>query len=99
MLIISIKYCPVCGGSRFATLPLPQTWIDHRAFAEVKHRVGLTRCRDCTFVFVNPRPGPALLNAFYSGTSYSCHRPSHSNASRKTAEFLVSHFAKHHRGS
>lgn len=76
---------------------MPRTWIGEWAFA-VRSQLGLSRCADCSFEFVNPRPGPEHLEAFYSGKDYVCHHPTQSAGAEKTAAFLVAHFDRYRAG-
>jgi SAM-dependent methyltransferase len=62
----------------------------------LRTQIGLARCGDCSFEFVNPRPGRQALDAFYGSKEYLCHRPTQSSEAGKTAEFLVGQFTKYH---
>lgn len=72
-MIVELPNCPVCDADSFDRLERPTTWIGEQLFEPVRHRLGLHRCRGCSFVFVNPRPNDELLGQFYAGHDYECH--------------------------
>jgi 2-polyprenyl-3-methyl-5-hydroxy-6-metoxy-1,4-benzoquinol methylase len=88
-LVIAIDHCAVCHGSAFERLPTPGHWIGPAVFEPVVARIGLNRCRQCGFCFVNPRPDSELLNKFYSGDDYSCHDRDSSAETGKKADFIL----------
>ncbi len=63
----------MCQGGDFERLPTPGHWIGRKTFQPVAPMLGICRCRRCSLVFSNPRPGPELLNRFYGGDDYGCH--------------------------
>jgi SAM-dependent methyltransferase len=81
--IIELDVCQVCGGRRLAELPVPGRWVDGDAFADVAAELGLRSCRDCGFVFVNPRPSPALLDRFYQSHDAATYDPGNGAATIK----------------
>ena len=85
--------CPLCFGISVRKLPVPRRLIGKEVFSSGRGELGLRRCQECSLVFVSPRPGPALLDAFYSCESYSCHSPAAGSAS--TAKFLLECVARH----
>jgi SAM-dependent methyltransferase len=68
-----LSSCLACGGTRLQPLAVPRVWIGDWVFGPLRGRLGLSRCRGCKLVFVNPRPAAHLLDRFYSGDQYSCH--------------------------
>jgi 2-polyprenyl-3-methyl-5-hydroxy-6-metoxy-1,4-benzoquinol methylase len=60
-------------GAELHKLPVPGHWIGLDVFRDVRARLGLCRCGRCGFNFVNPRPGSALLERFYSSDNYYPH--------------------------
>jgi SAM-dependent methyltransferase len=71
---VELRDCPICDNDRLEELERPSTWIGEHVFAPIRDDLGLHRCTDCSFVFVNPRPGAELLQRFYSGQHYECHQ-------------------------
>lgn len=82
---VSRGVCPVCDGTALARLPTPVDWVDREAFAAAADELGLARCRRCRFVFVEPRPADALLDAFYRARDYSAHGPADAAAASRRA--------------
>lgn len=61
--------CPLCGAPDHKLLFLRR---DHtHLVSDEKFRV--VRCRDCGFVFVNPRPGAEDIHAYYPQEFYAGH--------------------------
>jgi SAM-dependent methyltransferase len=52
--------CPLCTSSKNEVILSAPEFVLNRS------RYALTRCRDCTHVFVNPAPDPAELESFYA---------------------------------
>lgn len=67
--------CPLCGSGRLRARPVPQVWTSDVAFREHRGSYGVSRCRGCSFEFVNPRPNDALLARLYDDASYTYHDP------------------------
>jgi 2-polyprenyl-3-methyl-5-hydroxy-6-metoxy-1,4-benzoquinol methylase len=88
--VCKLEECPVCGNTGFKALPTPGHWIGLEVFAPLGEQVGLSKCRSCGFIFTNPRPAPQLLDQFYSGYTYSCHKPVTSEGANRKAAFLLS---------
>ncbi len=92
---VELERCPVCGNrSQKRRLPTPHHWIPWGGF--VGGAWGLQRCRECGFVFVNPRPSDALLSQFYSDTGYKPHNAD--GQSRATVNHLLSRIERHRPG-
>ena len=89
-MIITLTKCPLCGGTAFRPLPVPVHWIGLEVFGPLKGKLGLSRCRSCGFTFTNPRPAPELLEQFYSGNTYSCHKPNTAASAVRVATYLLS---------
>lgn len=83
---VVLEACPACGGRNFAVLATPYRWIGGEVFGSLRGKIGLCRCRSCGLRFTNPRPGPDLLDAFYSGENYCCHSLIDGIETRKKAE-------------
>src|SRR5262245_27265017 len=64
---VALGTCPLCSSAQLSRLPAPEHWIGGRTFARYRGALGLSRCRNCRFVFTNPRPPAASLTQFYSG--------------------------------
>ena len=59
--------CPLCGGRELRRLCRVTTW---------KTPFDVVRCRGCTLLHVNPRPGRAALDALYDlGPDYGDRYP------------------------
>jgi SAM-dependent methyltransferase len=63
--------CPLCGGARHKFLFARR---DHTHYV-TGTRFRVVRCRDCGMVFVNPRPGPGEIDAFYPEDYYEAQVP------------------------
>lgn len=84
-----IAQCHTCGAQEFQPLELPTRWIGRSTFQPVRSSLGLCRCSQCGFTFVNPRPARALLGAFYGSESYDCHDVNDTAGTQRKAEFLL----------
>jgi 2-polyprenyl-3-methyl-5-hydroxy-6-metoxy-1,4-benzoquinol methylase len=73
--VIALDRCPLCGSRDLAPRPAPHVWIGEPVFGKYRGALGVSACAGCSFEFVNPRPGLALLGAFYGGSDYTCHDP------------------------
>jgi SAM-dependent methyltransferase len=89
-MITRLVECPICGGASLIRLGVPGTLIGQEVFASIVGQLGLSKCRACGFIFTNPRPHSQLLDRFYSGNTYSCHKPNTSTETSKKAAFLLS---------
>ncbi|HEX6625539.1 MAG TPA: methyltransferase domain-containing protein, partial [Pyrinomonadaceae bacterium] len=74
-LIERLAACPLCGCAELTRVSAPPVGIGRDVFAAAAPHLGLSRCAECRLVFVNPRPAPPLLNAFYDRDGYDCHNP------------------------
>jgi 2-polyprenyl-3-methyl-5-hydroxy-6-metoxy-1,4-benzoquinol methylase len=83
----ALAHCPLCNGQSFQCLPTPGHWVGEQLFSSAADSISLQRCQQCSLTFVNPRPSPQLLNAFYDGDTWVCHSPECGSAS--TAQFLL----------
>jgi len=91
-----LSYCLVCGSNKLKRRRVPGHWIGEDVFGPYKTQLGLCQCLTCSFVFVNPRPNEALLNAFYSGSNYRPHRHIQSESVQEgNARFVLSVLAEH----
>ena len=59
--------CDLCGSSRLENF---LTVSDHEFAGDPPYT--LVRCADCALVFINPRPGPAIIGRYY-GSDYYAH--------------------------
>ena len=84
-----VDRCPVCDGSRLASLPLPGHCIGVEVFKELSGVIGLAKCRTCGLVFTNPRPSDSRLEAYYSGNTYICHETRGSASAGAKADFVL----------
>jgi len=75
-LIEVLSTCPVCGSSWCVAISTPRIKIGAAFFGEAINSVGLVKCRDCGLEFVNPRPGPEVLDEFYGMPGYPAHETS-----------------------
>ena len=80
--------CPMCQSTALKTCPVPGHWIGENCFLPEKDSLGLSKCRSCSFVFVNPRPSTEALNSFYSSDTYECHDPDFSPSKTGVAEYM-----------
>ncbi len=88
-MVKTLGRCPVCGGTRLRKLPAPGHWIGEEVFGDYEGQFALSRCLECSLVFVNPAPSQELLERFYSGDNYSCHQPNATTPARRGAEFVL----------
>jgi SAM-dependent methyltransferase len=58
--------CPLCGGARHRFVYERR---DHTHYVTGTY-FRVVRCRDCGMVFVNPRPGPGEIGAYYPDEYY-----------------------------
>ena len=65
----------MCGGRELRPRVAPRSWVGERDFGSLRGSLGVSCCAACGFVFVNPRPGAPLLEAFYGGPDYAFHDP------------------------
>lgn len=87
---LRLKSCPVCLSSRLEQLAdVPSRWIGGWLFERYRGRLGLSECRDCKLVFVNPRPSSRLLSEFYRSDRYVCHRLDDPASMLKKADHLL----------
>ena len=87
--------CAVCGSRELAEEPIPTRWIGDAIFRPHARDLGLSRCRGCDYVFVNPRPSEELLGRWYGGDEYTCHNPDNEHGTSAKAEAqlgIVEHF-------
>src|ERR1035441_3739280 len=90
--VSTLTHCPLCRGSDLARMPVPGNWVGDGFFSELHGQLGLCRCRGCSLIFTNPRPGPDVLRDFYEHCySYECHRAEPDGLTQNTARFLLSH--------
>jgi 2-polyprenyl-3-methyl-5-hydroxy-6-metoxy-1,4-benzoquinol methylase len=86
MTIIALDDCPICHCRDFTGVPRPTHWIGEAFFSRHSSRLGLMRCRNCNFVFVNPRPDRSVLEAFYSAHDFATNAiEAHDPAVRRAA--------------
>lgn len=79
--------CPTCENPDLRRLRPPGHWIGERVFAG--HGLGLTECKNCELVFVNPRPSEELLGEFYEGPDYRCHDENENHVTQGKADFVL----------
>jgi SAM-dependent methyltransferase len=91
----ALSSCPACGSERFKALPTPGRWIGPEVFEPLRGRIGLVECRDCRLAFINPRPSPTRLSAFYAGSTYDCHDTAGSSSAGATADHLLERIQPH----
>ncbi len=89
----ALASCPMCGAAAHRPLPVPGHWIGGDAFAGLRGAIGLSRCRECSLVFTNPRPADRELNAFYGGNAYVCHDTAGSTAAQAKSDLILSRAA------
>lgn len=87
--------CPLCNGTRPKVLPVPGRQIGHAAFDRLRGSLGLVRCRDCSLVYINPRPSAERLSAFYSSDTYPCHDAAGSSSAGGKADYLLNLIERH----
>jgi 2-polyprenyl-3-methyl-5-hydroxy-6-metoxy-1,4-benzoquinol methylase len=92
---VSLTSCPLCGSRSLRRLAVPGHWINPSVFDARTKGFGLTRCVQCTFRFVNPRPSRAHLDRFYGGQEYDCHRATSATDIPDRARFLLDRIAQY----
>jgi SAM-dependent methyltransferase len=93
--IEALAACPACGDDRFRPLPTPGRWIGPEVFEPLRGRIGLVECRRCRLAFINPRPSPSHLSAFYAGSTYDCHETAGSSSAGAVADHLLERIQPH----
>ncbi|MEM1407573.1 MAG: class I SAM-dependent methyltransferase [Bacteroidota bacterium] len=63
-----LDHCPVCGSH---SLQNDRIIKDHSISQE---EFALTKCRQCEFLFTNPRPTPDRLSGYYESAEYISHQ-------------------------
>ena len=82
---LTIKACPLCGGTH---LERALTCVDHYASGEMFH---LCRCRDCGFLFTQDFPVEAEIGRYYETPDYISHTDT-----RKGAMNSVYHWVRNY---
>lgn len=68
-----IKECPVCGNQNLQTYK--KSTINLDGLSEEQFKItdkaygttwNLTRCKNCSYVFANPRPSPTVIDSMYT---------------------------------
>jgi 2-polyprenyl-3-methyl-5-hydroxy-6-metoxy-1,4-benzoquinol methylase len=85
----------LCASTSLRALPPPSRWIGRDYFWPHRGVFGLSCCRSCSFVFVNPRPHPELLASFYTGNAYACHSTNMSDAALRQADQQLGLIERH----
>ena len=68
-----VKECPVCGSQdletyKKSTIDLERLSEEHFMITDKAYGTTweLTQCKNCAYVFANPRPSPALIDSMYT---------------------------------
>lgn len=79
--------CGLCHCEKLERLPVPRQTVGGQ-LGELAERgeVGLVRCRQCDFEFVEPRPDDLALAGFYQAQDYTAHEPVDDAAAVRRAE-------------
>lgn len=80
--------CPACAHTGRAWLTLPDDWRRPGA-----GEWNLWWCDDCSYGWLNPRPDPAAIPAFYDVEYYTHEKESDDEAQRSLARKVVEHLA------
>ncbi len=92
----TLPHCPLCGSNKLKRRRVPEHRIGEDVFGPYRTQLGLCQCHSCSFVFISPRPNQALLDVFYSGSSYSPHKHIQcASVQEKNAQFVLSVLARH----
>ena len=62
-----VDHCPVCSSQNFSNYIICK---DHLVTQE---SFALVECKDCSFIFTNPRPQKAELGKYYASDQYKSH--------------------------
>ncbi|MEO6575716.1 MAG: class I SAM-dependent methyltransferase, partial [Polyangiaceae bacterium] len=84
--------------ARFKKLATPRRFTGPKLFEPFRDELGLSSCRDCAFVFTNPRPSRALLDRFYGSLNQARGTADGARAGVATSEkseFLLSYAERH----
>jgi 2-polyprenyl-3-methyl-5-hydroxy-6-metoxy-1,4-benzoquinol methylase len=68
----TITSCPICNNNQF------QPYLDCIDYTVSKERFHLDECRNCHFIFTNPRPSATEIGKYYQSEDYI----SHTNSSK-----------------
>ncbi len=98
--IVHEKECPLCGSARFKKLATPRRFSGPKLFEPFRAELGLCACRECTFVFTNPRPSRALLDRFYGSLNQARGTTdvARGGTTSERAQFLLSYAERHANG-
>lgn len=93
---VRLSSCPVCQSSALEPVKhVPHRWIGSWLFEPYRDKLGLSRCRACELVLVNPRPNERLLDAFYKSERYVCHKASDPESMLTKAAYVLSRVEHH----
>jgi SAM-dependent methyltransferase len=87
--------CVACGADHARRIARPTHWLGPETFRDVAGELGLVRCRKCGLVYVDPRPGDALLAEFYARGDYSCHDVAGSSSAGADADHVLGEVEPH----
>lgn len=62
-----LEFCPVCGNSQF------ETYLEATDFTVTKEKFRVVCCKNCSFLFTNPRPDSRSIGAYYQSENYLSH--------------------------
>jgi len=68
-----VESCPVCESN------LSDNFIICKDFTVSKESFAISRCRNCSFLFTNPRPSEDRLGAYYESEDYISHNKKSNN--------------------
>jgi len=80
-----IKECPICGSSE------KQIFMNLKDYFLSGKDFSIEECKQCTFRFTNPRPGPDELPSYYESKDYI----SHSNEKKGLLSFVYQQARKY----
>lgn len=72
-LLDQLRLCPSCHCDSWRVRTVPRLRIGDAFFASRGVASELVQCRRCGLEFVNPRPSPTVLDAFYNEPGYAAH--------------------------
>jgi 2-polyprenyl-3-methyl-5-hydroxy-6-metoxy-1,4-benzoquinol methylase len=76
-----LSACPICSSTQMENFLLCED------FTVSRETFQLQQCKKCSFVFTNPRPGPAEIGKYYKSDEYISHTNSSKGIMNKVYQF------------
>lgn len=81
----TLSACPVCQSGQF------ESYLEAKDHTVSSETFKIVRCKNCGFLFTNPRPIPASIGSYYESTDYISHHDEGSNMMSKVYGWVRQH--------